>query len=188
MSDKAEFQGARNFMLRNCTLEYVKITRLVTYQGAEQWELSITTENPEQAEYWETNHLNVKDNAKDVGKGKPATKWHVPLNRKAFTKDGTANDPVGAVWANMKALTAEERRQIGNKSKGNVVVWQGHYDNSFGKGVTTSLTKIQITEFDKYEGGLAEMEFDVEDPEGADEQFTNETEGGDTQSESKDLF
>jgi hypothetical protein len=91
----------------------------------------------------------------------------------------------------MKSLTAEERRQIGNESKGNVVVWQGHYDNSFGSGVTTSLTKIQITEFDKYEGGLAEMDFAVEDEEGADEQFENETDKSDGKSDAKesaDLF
>lgn len=155
MSDKAEFKGARQLMLKDVNLQYTKVARPVTYQGEEQWETSIITDDPKVAQNWEYNHLNVRGTPK-----LSPTSWTVSLKRKLYTKDGTKNEPVRVVHADKRPFTDEERRQIGNNSVGNLILWQGEYDNKYGTGVTTSLTAIQVTEWIKYEGGMQELDFD----------------------------
>ena len=152
---KAQFEKARNFMLSGVSLQYTKVSKPTTYQGKQQWETSIITDDPKVAEMWDDNHLGVRGTPK-----MNPNSWTVSLNRKQFTKDGTEQEPVRVVGADKKAFTDEERRKIGNGSTGNLILWQGHYDNEYGTGVTTSLTAIQVTDLLKYEGGMDEMDFD----------------------------
>lgn len=161
MSDKAEVKGARQFMLKDVLVQYTKVSRPVLYQGEEQWETSIITDDPKVAAEWEFNHLNVRGTPKLA-----PTSWTVSLKRKRFTKEGAENEPVRVVHADKRPFTDEERRQIGNNSTANIILWQGQYKNEWGEGVTTSLTALQITNLIKYEGGMQEMDFDTFGAEG----------------------
>lgn len=155
---KAEFEGARELLLQNVEFHYFK-SKPVTYKGKEQWEVSIKTTDPKQAEQWEDNYLNVRHNGTST---KMATAWTVSLNRKVHKRDGTVQDPVRVVDETLKPYTIEEQRKIGNGSKGNVIVWQGHYDNEHGKGVSTSLTAMQIPrdKLEIYEGSMETVDFE----------------------------
>jgi len=155
--EKAKFEGARQFLFEDVEFNYYK-DKPVEYKGRMQWEVSIRTENPEQAEEWEFNHLNVKGNGTST---KPATEWKVSLNRKQFKADGEEQDPVRIVDENLKSYTQEERRKIGNGSRGNLIVWQGEYNNQHGKGISTSLTAMQIPrdKLEIYEGSMETVDF-----------------------------
>ena len=161
MSDKAQFKGARQLLLKDVHLQYTKVARTVMYQGEEQWETSIVTDDPKVAQDWEFNHLNVRG----VPKLAP-TSWTVSLKRKKFTKDGTENEPVRVVHADKSKFSQEDLRRIGNNSVANIIIWQGEYDNKWGQGVTSSLTAIQVTKLVPYEGGMTEVDFDTFGEEG----------------------
>ena len=172
---KAEFKGARQLLLKDVFVQYTKVSKPVTYQGEEQWETSIITDDPKVAQNWEYNHLNVRG----VPKLAP-TSWTVSLKRKRYTKDGAENEPVRVVHANKTKFTDEERRKIGNNSVANLILWQGEYDNQWGKGITTSLTAIQITKLEVYEGGMQEVDFDTFGEEG-DAAVASDSEGKKTE-------
>lgn len=154
---KAQFDGARQVLLENVEFHYYK-DKAVMYKGNLQWEVSIVTTNAEQAEEWENNWLNVRHDGTST---KLPTKWTVSLNRKVHKRDGEEQEPVRIVDENLVPYTAEERRKIGNGSKGNVILWQGHYDNEHGKGVSTSLTAMQIPrdKLEVYEGSMETVDF-----------------------------
>ena len=158
---KAEFKGARQLLLKDVHLQYTKVARVVTYQGETQWETSIVTDDPKVAQDWEFNHLNVRG----MPKLAPTT-WTVSLKRKQFTADGTENEPVRVVHADKSKFSDADLRRIGNNSVANIILWQGEYDNKWGKGVTTSLTAIQVTTLVPYEGGMTEVDFDTFGPDG----------------------
>lgn len=174
---KVQFEGARELLLKDVEFHYFK-SKPVTYKGKEQWEVSIKTKDPKQAEEWENNHLNVRHNGTST---QMPTEWTVSLNRKVYKRDGTVQDPVRVVDETLKPYTPEEQRKIGNESRGNVIVWQGHYDNEHGKGISTSLTAMQIPR-DKlklYEGSMETVDFEnLGSVQGADG----------TQQDSKQLF
>ena len=174
---KAQFEGARELLLQDVEFHYFK-SKPVQYKGKMQWEVSIKTTDPAQAENWENNHLNVRHNGTST---KMATEWTVSLNRKVHKRDGTEQDPVRVVDESLKPYTSEEQRKIGNGSKGNVIVWQGHYDNEHGKGISTSLTAMQIPrdKLQVYEGSMETVDFEnLGNVQGADG----------TQQDSKQLF
>lgn len=155
---KAKFEGARELLLKDVEFHYYK-DKPVEYKGKLQWEVSIKTNDPAVAEQWEFNHLNVRHNGTST---KMPTEWVVSLNRKVHKKDGTEQEPVRVVDENLRPYTPEERRKIGNGSKGNLIVWQGQYDNSHGKGVSTSLTAMQIPrdKLQVYEGSMETVDFE----------------------------
>ena len=57
--------------------------------------------------------------------------------------------------------TITDRRSIGNGSIGNVIVWQAPYEVQGRKGISNSLTAVQITTLEVYSGGSAAVDFDV---------------------------
>lgn len=155
--EKTKFEGARQYLFKDVEFNYFK-NKPVSYKGNMQWEVSIKTTSPEQAEEWEREHLSVRHNGSST---KLPTEWVVSLNRKTHKRDGEEQEPVRVVDENLKAYTQEERNKIGNESRGNVIVWQGHYSNEHGKGVSTSLTAMQIPR-DKmkvYEGSMETVDF-----------------------------
>ena len=156
--DKVQFEGARELLLKDVEFHYFK-DKAVEYKGKMQWEVSIKTTDAAQAEQWEANHLNVRHNGSST---KMPTEWTVSLNRKVHKRDGTEQDRVRVVDETLKAYSDEERRKIGNGSQGNVIVWQGHYDNQHGKGISTSLTAMQIPreKMEIYEGSMETVDFD----------------------------
>lgn len=165
---KTKFEGARQLLLKNVTFFYFK-NKPVMYKGKWQWEVSMKTEIPTQAEQWEQEWLNVRSNATTT---KAGDEWTVSLNRKTHKADGTPQEPVRVVDENLQPYTQEERFRIGNGSKGHVIIWQGHYDNQHGSGVSTSLTAMQIARADMqwYEGSMETVDFQnlgsVADPAG----------------------
>lgn len=154
---KAQFDGARQVLLKDVEFHYYK-DKPVMYKGNLQWEVSIITTKAEQAEEWEDNWLNVRHDGTST---KLPTKWSVSLNRKVHKRDGEEQEPVRIVDENLQPYTKEERRKIGNESRGNLILWQGHYDNEHGKGVSTSLTAMQIPrdQVKWYEGSMETVDF-----------------------------
>lgn len=154
---KYNFEGARQLLLEDVEFNYFK-DKPVMYKGKTQWEVSIRTDRPEQAEEWEASYLNVRHNGTST---KPATEWVVSLNRKTHKKDGEAQESVRVVDENLVPYTKEERMKIGNASRGNVIVWQGTYNNEHGEGVSTSLTAMQIPrdKLQVYEGTMETVDF-----------------------------
>ena len=57
-------------------------------------------------------------------------------------------DPVRVVDSNVTPI--ENRRSIGNGSKGNVIVWQYNYEFAGKTGVASSLTAVQVTDLVEY--------------------------------------
>jgi len=155
--EKTKFEGARQFLFKDVEFNYFK-NKPVMYKGNKQWEVSMKTTDAAQAEEWEREHLSVRHNGTST---KLPTEWVVSLNRKTHKRDGEEQEPVRVVDENLTAYTQEERNKIGNESRGNVIVWQGHYDNEHGSGVSTSLTAMQIPR-DKlkvYEGSMETVDF-----------------------------
>ena len=54
----------------------------------------------------------------------------------------------------------ENRTQIGNGSKGNVIVWQAPYEVQGRKGISNSLTAVQVTDFVEY-ASTGGVDFDI---------------------------
>ena len=57
-------------------------------------------------------------------------------------------DPVRVVDSAVTPI--ENRRSIGNGSKGNVIVWQYPYEAMGRSGVASSLTAVQVTDLVEY--------------------------------------
>lgn len=85
------------------------------------------------------------------------------LKRKATKANGEANSKVRVVDAQRNELDASK---IGNGSKGNVIVWQYDYEFAGSKGMTTSLTAVQVTDLVVYEGSAGSVDFDVVEASG----------------------
>ena len=83
----------------------------------------------------------------------------VALKRKAVKADGSPMDPVRVVDANKAPIM--DRRSIGNGSVGNVIVWQAPYEVQGRKGISNSLTAVQITTLEVYSGGSNNVDFDI---------------------------
>ena len=145
----------RNFLISNVELNWARLDAPVTPFGTPQWELQIATTDATQAQVLRENHMNVKE--KDG-------KFTVSLKRKAVRANGDPMDPVRVVDANK--LPMENRRSIGNGSRGNVIVWQAPYEAMGRKGISSSLTAVQVTELVEYTAGG--LDFDV--VEGAEPQ------------------
>ena len=95
-------------------------------------------------------HMNVKERG---------GKFVVALKRKAVKADGSPMDPVRVVDANKAPIM--DRRSIGNGSIGNVIVWQAPYEVQGRKGISNSLTAVQVTTLEVYSGGSNNVDFDV---------------------------
>ena len=119
-----------------------------------QWSVQIATTDEAVAKDWKANHLNVKPH-KDI-----PNKWYVDLKRNATytSRDGGTpkienNTPVKVVDHNVNPIDAT---RLGNGSKGNVLVWQRPYEikETNKKGISTSLTGVQIIKFVVYGGAV----------------------------------
>ena len=149
----------RNFLISNVELNWARLDDAVSPFGTPQWELQVATTDAAQAQMLRDNHLNVKE--KDG-------KFTVSLKRKAIRANGEAMDPVRVVDANK--LPMENRRSIGNGSTGNVIVWQAPYEAVGRKGISSSLTAVQVTNLVEYTAGG--VDFDI--VEGAEPETTGE--------------
>ena len=122
------------------------------FGGEPNWELQIATTDADKAAELKANDLNVKESDGT---------FTVSLRRKSVTKDGSPMEPVRVVDSQKLPIAAADRRKIGNGSRGNVIVWLAPYEYAGRKGVTSSLTAVQVTDLQEYSGGGDSMDFDV---------------------------
>ena len=140
---------ARNFRMDDVEINWAKLSKPVSPFGSPQWELQIVVPDNRAGEL-SSNHLNVKP-AKDAkGQLRPGF-VAVSLKRKAIKADGSENGKVRVVDADAQPM--ENVDQIGNGSRGNVIVFQYEYSNNGRSGIASSLTAVQITELEVYNGG-----------------------------------
>lgn len=153
----------RNYKIENVELNWAKLDTPVNPFGTPQWELQIATTDAKKAEELKANFLNVKE--KDG-------KFTVSLKRKAKKSDGSDMVPVNVFNADLSPM--ENKRGIGNGSIGNVIVWQAPYDTMGRKGISNSLTAVQITKLVKYEAnavGFDAVSSEEDAPAGSAELF-----------------
>lgn len=152
MSDK----NLGTSILRNVTLNYVKVDpdKPVSPFGALQWEAQIEVSADRSEEIESMGKIRTLDNGNVA----------VNIKRKAIKHDGKPNFPVKLMDAKKVAITVFNN--IGNGSTGNVKVYRNEYDVAGRKGISTSLSAIQITDLVEYTGSV---DFDIEaDGEGVD--------------------
>lgn len=142
----------RNLLIENVELNWAKLDTPVNPFGTEQFELQIATTDAAVADQWKKDFLNVKEDKKNPGK------FIAALRRKAKRADGSDNGKVRVVDGNKAPF--ENVRSIGNGSIGNVIIWQAPFDTMGRKGVSSSLTAVQITTLEEFtpSGGV---DFDV---------------------------
>jgi len=140
----------RNFLVSNVELNWARLDQPVSPFGAAQWELQIATTDKAVADDLKANHMNVKERD---------GKFVVALKRKAVKADGSPMDPVRVVDAAKAPIM--DRRSIGNGSIGNVIVWQAPYEVQGRKGISNSLTAVQVTTLEVYSGGSNNVDFDI---------------------------
>ena len=134
----------RNYKIEGAELNWARLSKPVQnpFNKTEyQYELQIATTDEAVAEEWKANHLNVKVEKK-------TGKFVVSLRRKVLKANGDENGPVRVVDGNLGEFTKLDR--IGNGSIGNVIVFQYEWDNMGRKGISSSLTAVQITDFQEY--------------------------------------
>ena len=140
----------RNYFLKNAEINWAKLDRPVNPFGTEQWELQAATTDKSVADEWTANYLNVKE--KDG-------KYTVSLKRKAYKADGSAMEPVKVFNGDMSDFS--DKGSIGNGSVGNIKVFQFPYEQRGQKGISSSLTAVQLVKLEKYESNAATGGFEV---------------------------
>ena len=140
----------RNIRIDDLELNWAKLDKPVSPFGTMQYELQVATRDEAKAQELRDNHITVKTD-KDG-------KFVASLKRKAFKADGSDNGPVRVVDGDKNAI--ENLRGIGNGSVGNVILFQYPYSNNGRSGIATSLTAVQVTELEVYNGGNS-IDFDV---------------------------
>lgn len=165
MTTQAQTQLS-NTVIKGLTFYWVKLnpTKPVdNYNGdGTEWTLQARFPKSREAEIEQLNlgKINpVKDDAKMC---------QLNLRKKATKADGSAAVPVGVVDAFKNDM---DPNIIGNGSEGNVIVMQRPYEIKNPKtgkvtksGVSTTLTKVQVTKLVKYESKGNFIDFDEEDP------------------------
>ena len=150
----------RNFRIDGVELNWAKLEKPVqnAFNKAEyQYELQIATKDAAKAQMLRENHFNVKTEL-DKDTKQPTGKFTVSLRRKATKADGSENGPVRVVDGQLTEM--ENKRNIGNGSIGNVIVFQYPWSNMGRSGIGSSLTAVQITTLEEY-NGTDSVGFDV---------------------------
>lgn len=150
----------KNVLLTNVTLNWARLDTPAEnpFGGDPSWEVQAVFDNMESANIARENGINVKEKDGQA---------FASLRRKSVTKDGSPMDPVRVVDGSKAPMDSAARRKIGNGSKGNIIVWCAPYDYRGRKGITASLTAVQVTDLVEYTGGGDTVDFDmVEAPAG----------------------
>tara|TARA_R110002020_G_scaffold38286_2_gene115211 strand:- start:9984 stop:10547 length:564 start_codon:yes stop_codon:yes gene_type:complete len=141
----------RSYRIDNVELNWPKLVQAVSPFNVAQWELQIATTDKAVADKWTENHLTVKKDKNDD------SKYIVQLKRKVLRANGKENGKVKVVGRDAKPM---DSTNLGNGSKGNVIVYQYPYDTMGRKGIGTSLEAVQILDFVEYQptGGFSAVE------------------------------
>ena len=128
-----------NVMINDVELRWARLdTPFKNQFGGENWELQIVAGTDRTEEFAQFGKV------KDLGDGMIG----LNLTRKAMKKDGSPMEPVRVVDAARTPI--ENRRGIGNGSRGNVIVWTYDYEFAGKPGKASSLTAVQVTELVEY--------------------------------------
>lgn len=136
----------RNYLISDVELNWARLNSPINPFGTEIYELQIATTDKAKADELTANHFNVKERD---------GKFVVSLKRNALKRDGSDNGKVRVVDSNKQPLETN----IGNGSRGNVIVWQYPYETMGRKGISGSLTAVQVTELVEYNAGG--VDFDI---------------------------
>lgn len=142
----------RTVFLKNATLNYAKLVKPVNPFGTEQFEIQAATTDNATATEWKALGFNVKE--------KDGT-YTVSLKRKARKADGSDNGKVIVIDSQLKPISEDQLMKLGNGSTGNIKLYQYPYEAAGRKGVTASLTAIQVVDFVEYVGNGVESGFSV---------------------------
>ena len=145
----------KNILIQNVTMNYVRLVTPVANKFDDRmpasWELqAVSSDRDTFAEYEEAG-----GKVKEVEGG-----YAVSLRRKAARRDGSPMEPVRVVDVNKVPMNDSTRLTIGNGSTGNVIVWAAPYNYMNKKGVTFSLTAVQIVDYVEYVP-KADVDFDM---------------------------
>lgn len=138
----------RNVMLSDVSMNYAKLRSPVKnpFSQAMQYEMQIVLSDA-QAKELESYGLSTKKDKE--GRSVFSAK------RNAMKANGEENGAVRVVDANKQPFDAN----IGNGSKGNVILWVYPWSQPGRSGVSASLTAVQVTEHVAYESDS--VDFDV---------------------------
>ncbi len=145
----------RTVIIRDAELHWAKLVKPVEPFGTLQWELQMRTADKEEAEKWKKEfYLTVKTEDGDDG-----TYYKANVKRKAIKKDGDQNTPPDVLDGAKKPI---DGNSVGNGSVGNVMLFQFPYEMQGRKGVSSILSKVQVTDLKVYQNSNA-TDFDVID-------------------------
>ena len=146
-----------SLVIRSAELFWAKLDAPVNPFNAAQphWELQIRTREKSEAKKWKDQGMTVtlKEDKDDNG-----SYYQVNLKRKAFTRDGTARDPVKVVDGQLMPI---EAGILGNGSVGNVQIDTYAYTMNGNEGIGFSLKAVQVTKLVEYKGGNG-LSFEIE--------------------------
>lgn len=131
----------KNVFLRNAELNWCKLDKPVNPFGTEIYEMQAATTDKAVAKEWKELGFKIKQ---DDGK------YIVNLKRKAKRADGSDNSAPAVFDA---ALNKLDPKIIGNGSTGHVKVYQYPYEWKGRKGISSSLTAVQVVNLVEYTGG-----------------------------------
>ena len=145
----------RTVIIRDAELHWAKLVKPVEPFGTLQWELQMRTADKEEAEKWKKEfYLTVKTEDGDDG-----TYYKANVKRKAIKKDGDQNTPPDVLDGAKKPI---DGNSVGNGSVGNVMLFQFPYEMQGRKGVSSILSKVQVTDLKVYQNSNA-TDFDIID-------------------------
>jgi hypothetical protein len=105
------------------------------------WEVQLRTTDKEVKKYWESLDMSVKAIVPDDDNEKPYFRCN--LKKRSIKSDGSAASPVKVVNGDLEPV---DPNSIGNKSIGNIRVFQYEYTNKAGeKKMAPVLMGIQLT-------------------------------------------
>jgi len=152
----------RTVIIPDVELYWAKLDKPVDPFGTKQWEVQCRVHDKDIADKLKKDmFLNVKSEEEDGNKY-----WRFNATRKLYKAgqdslpehEREQNVPPEVVNGDRKPITV----MIGNGSKGNLKLFQTPYDFKGKKGVSTTLTAVQVTDLKVYEQNSG-VDFDVVD-------------------------
>ena len=147
-------ENPKNVLVSDVTLNWARLDTPVDnpFGGPAAWEVQISTSDRSKLAELESMGAKVKE---------ADGMFTISLRRKSESSQGAPMDPVRVVDAQKQPMDSTARRKIGNGSKGNVIVWAAPYEYMKRKGITFSLTAVQVVDLVEYSGGGSDVDFDI---------------------------
>ena len=132
--------GRTAILIKDVEFHWVYLDEPVTPFGTAIWEMTIVAPHSLAAKQWQKEGLRVK-----FWNGK----FHASLKRNVYSGNGYENKPVRVVDSEKKPF--DKVKNIGNGSRGNVIVLQYAYENKAEMGRAVVLDAVQVMKFVHYD-------------------------------------